>query len=75
MTQQRPSNNNNNTVTLRNLTAFNALEERETMLELFNLVDTSAIDRFKLCYDNDKQKTLLESFKSRVDTLKNGTTD
>ncbi len=63
-------NNSDNTVTLRNLTAFNTLQERENVLELFNLVDTAPLDKYKLCYNTKKQEKLLQSLKDKIDTLK-----
>ncbi|CAL9735552.1 high temperature lethal protein 1 [Monosporozyma servazzii] len=70
MTSQTSNTNSTNTVTLRSLTAFNALQERENVLELFNLVDTTQLDKFKLCYNTEKQETLLKSLKAKVDNLK-----
>lgn len=70
MSSQNSTTNTINTVTLRNLTAFNALQERENVLELFNLVDTTPLDKFKLCYNTEKQETLLKSLKERVENLK-----
>lgn len=64
------NNNNNNTITLRNLTAYDMLEERINMLELFNLIDTSEIDKYKLCYDIERQQNLLQTLKDKVDILK-----
>lgn len=70
------SNNNNNnnsnddTVTLRNLTAYDMLDERINMLELFNLADTSEIDKYKLCYNIERQQILLQTLKNKIDLLK-----
>lgn len=62
--------NSNDTVTLRNLTAYDMLDERINMLELFNLVDTSEIDKYKLCYDVERQQNLLQTLKNKIDVLK-----
>lgn len=36
----------NNNITLRNLTAYDMLQERINILEIFNLVDTSELDKY-----------------------------
>ncbi|KAK5960537.1 Htl1p PWA37_001960 [Arxiozyma heterogenica] len=64
------NNNNNDTVTLRNLTAYDMLDERINMLELFNLADTSEIDKYKLCYNIERQQILLQTLKNKIDLLK-----
>lgn len=47
---------NNNNITLRNLTAYDMLQERINILEIFNLVDTSELDKYKLCYNIERHK-------------------
>ncbi|QHS71932.1 Htl1p SPAR_C00770 [Saccharomyces paradoxus] len=58
-----------NNVTLKNLTAFQLLSQRENICELLNLVEGT--ERHDSIINPERQRTSLEEMKKMLDTLKN----
>ncbi|CAI4057256.1 hypothetical protein N7582_000813 [Saccharomyces uvarum] len=58
-----------NNITLKNLTAFQLLSQRENICELFDLVEDTK--RHSIIVDPERQKRNLEEMKTMLDDLKN----
>ncbi|CAI4302170.1 CCT_1a_G0005700.mRNA.1.CDS.1 [Saccharomyces cerevisiae] len=58
-----------NNVTLKNLTAFQLLSQRENICELLNLVEST--ERHNSIINPERQRMSLEEMKKMLDALKN----
>ena len=58
----------NDSITLKTATAYQLLDQRENMCELFNLVDRSELDSYIM--DKDKKLDTLNELKEKLDKLK-----
>lgn len=58
-----------NNVTLKNLTAFQLLSQRENICELLNLVEST--ERHNSVINPERQRMSLEEMKKMLDALKN----
>ncbi|AJQ44274.1 AIC_G0005660.mRNA.1.CDS.1 [Saccharomyces cerevisiae] len=58
-----------NNVTLKNLTAFQLLSQRENICELLNLVEST--ERDNSIINPERQRMSLEEMKKMLDALKN----
>ncbi|AJQ35002.1 BMC_2a_G0005960.mRNA.1.CDS.1 [Saccharomyces cerevisiae] len=58
-----------NNVTLKNLTAFQLLSQRENICELLNLVEST--ERHNCIINPERQRMSLEEMKKMLDALKN----
>lgn len=58
-----------NNVTLKNLTAFQLLSQRENICELLNLVEST--ERHNSIVNPERQRMSLEEMKKMLDALKN----
>ncbi|QLQ82556.1 hypothetical protein HG537_0H03190 [Torulaspora globosa] len=66
--ETRASQRKYNNVTLRTLTAYQLMSQRESMCELFQLVDDT--ERHNSIVDIERQKRILEDMKKQVERLK-----
>lgn len=57
-----------NNVTLKNLTAFQLLSQRENICELLNLVEST--ERYNSIINPERQRMSLEEMKKMLDALK-----
>ncbi|AJQ36601.1 Htl1p [Saccharomyces cerevisiae YJM326] len=58
-----------NNVTLKNLTAFQLLSQRENICELLNLIEST--ERHNSIINPERQRMSLEEMKKMLDALKN----
>lgn len=58
----------NDSITLKTATAYQLLEQRENICELFNLVDRSELDSYIM--NKDKKLNTLNELKDKLDKIK-----